>query len=129
MGNDLLCDRSGPALIYYATDVRHFSKTFVGTLDSLTFASGIIGTALYFAFSKSLPFKHLIHFAIAGGVVATLAYLGYRGQASAIVLSLTCASVAMFIQLTFLNLAARACPKVAEATFFAILMSVYNGAV
>jgi hypothetical protein len=69
-------------LIYYATDVLQFSKTFIGTLDSLTLASGIIGTAFHFSFSKSLPFKHLIHFAIGGGVVATLAYLGYRGQAS-----------------------------------------------
>jgi MFS family permease len=119
----------GPALIYYATDVLQFSKTFVGTLDSLTFASGIVGTGLYFAFSKSLPFRHLIHFAIAGGVIATLAYLGFRSQASAIVLSLIFGSVAMFIQLTFLDLAARACPKLAEATFFAFLMSVYNGAV
>ena len=35
----------------------------------------------------------------------------------------------MIIQLTFLDLAARACPKQAEATFFAFLMSLYNGAV
>jgi MFS family permease len=40
----------GPALIYYATDVLQFSKTFIGALESLTFASGIVGTALYFTF-------------------------------------------------------------------------------
>ena len=119
----------GPALVYYATDVLQFSKIFLGALDSLTYASGILGTAVYFAFSKSFPFKRLIHFAIAAGVVATLAYLGYRGQLSAVVLSLAFGGVAMFIQLTFLDLAARVCPKQAEATFFALLMSVYNGAV
>jgi len=119
----------GPALVYYATDVLHFSKIFLGTLDSLSYASGLVGTALYFAFSKSFPFKRLIHFAIAAGVIATLAYLGYRDQASAVTLSLVFGAVAMFIQLTFLDLAARACPKQAEATFFAFLMSVYNGAV
>ena len=119
----------GPALVYYATDVLQFSKIFLGVLESLTYASGIVGTAVYFAFSKSLPFKRLIHFAIAAGVVATLAYLGYRGQLSAVVLSLAFGGVAMFIQLTFLDLAARVCPKQAEATFFALLMSVYNGAV
>jgi len=119
----------GPALVYYATDVLHFSKLFLGTLDSLSYASGIVGTALYFAFSKSFPLKRLIHFAIAAGVIATLAYLGYRSQVSAVVLSLIFGAVAMFIQLTFLDLAARACPKQAEATFFAFLMSVYNGAV
>jgi MFS family permease len=119
----------GPALVYYATDALHFSKIFLGTLDSLTYASGIVGTALYFAFSKSFPFKALIHFAIAAGVIATLAYLGYRDQASAVVLSLVFGGVAMFIQLTFLDLAAKACPKQVEATFFALLMSVYNGAI
>jgi MFS family permease len=119
----------GPALVYYATDVLQFSKIFLGTLDSLSYASGIVGTALYFAFSKSFPFKRLIHFAIAAGVIATLAYFGYRGQVSAVVLSLVFGGVGMFIQLTFLDLAARACPKQVEATFFALLMSVYNGAV
>ena len=34
----------------------------------------------------------------------------------------------MIIQLTFLDLAAKACPKQAEGTFFALLMSIYNGA-
>jgi MFS family permease len=119
----------GPALVYYASDTLHFSKLFLGTLDSLAYVSGIAGTALYFAFSKSVPFMRLIHFAIAAGVTATLAYLGYRDQASAIVLSLVFGAVAMIIQLTFLDLAARACPKQAEATFFAFLMSLYNGAV
>jgi len=119
----------GPALVYYATDVLQFSKIFLGTLDSLTYASGIVGTVIYFNFSKSFPFKHLIHFAIGAGVVATLAYLGYKSQASAVALSLIFGSVAMIIQLTFLDLAARACPKQAEATFFALLMSIYNGAV
>jgi MFS family permease len=119
----------GPALVYYATDVLHFSKIFLGTLESLAYASGIVGTALYFAFSTSFPFKRLIYFAIAAGVIATLAYLGYRSELSAVVLSLAFGGVAMFIQLTFLDLAARACPKQAEATFFALLMSVYNGAV
>jgi MFS family permease len=119
----------GPALVYYASDALHFSKIFLGTLDSLTYASGMIGSAIYFAFSKSVPFKRLIHFAIAAGILATLAYLAYRDQGSAIALSLVFGGVAMFIQLTFLDLAARACPKQAEATFFALLMSVYNGAV
>jgi MFS family permease len=119
----------GPALVYYATDVLQFSKIFLGTLESVSYASGIFGTAVYFAFSKSFPFKRLIYFAIAAGVIATLAYLGYRSQLSAVALSLAFGGVAMFIQLTFLDLAARVCPKQAEATFFAVLMSVYNGAV
>jgi MFS family permease len=119
----------GPALVYYATDVLHFSKLFLGSLDSLQSTSGIVGAAFYFAFSKSVPFRRLIHFAIAGGVIATLAYLGYRDHLSAVGLALVFGGVGMIIQLTFLDLAARACPKQAEGTFFALLMSVYNGGV
>jgi MFS family permease len=119
----------GPALLYYATDVLQFSKLFLGTLDSLSYASGMLGSAVYFALSKSFSLKRLIHFAIAAGVLGTLAYLAYRDAASAVALSLVFGCIAMFIQLTFLDLAARACPKQVEATFFAVLMSVYNGSV
>lgn len=116
----------GPALVYYASDVLRFSKLFLGTLDSLQYGSGIAGAALYFAFSRDVPFRWLIHFAIGAGVVATLAYLGYAGQASAILIALAFGGVGMIIQLTFLDLAAKACPKRAEGTFFALLMSVFN---
>ncbi len=119
----------GPALVYYATDALQFSKIFFGALDSLAYASGIVGTAFYFAYSKSLSLKQLVHFAIAAGVIATLAYFGYRDRLSAAVISLVFGGIGMFIQLTFLELAAKACPKQVEATFFALLMSLYNGAV
>jgi predicted MFS family arabinose efflux permease len=33
----------------------------------------------------------------------------------------------MITQLAFLDLAAKSCPRRVEATFFALLMSVYNG--
>ncbi|MBI4610471.1 MAG: MFS transporter [Candidatus Rokubacteria bacterium] len=119
----------GPALTYYSTDVLRFSKLFLGTLDSLLYASGAVGAALYFALCRSIPFNRLIHFAIGGGVTATLAYLGYVGPVSAVAIALIFGAVGMIIQLTILDLAAKACPKQAEGTFFALLMSVFNGAV
>ncbi|MBI4241549.1 MAG: hypothetical protein HY613_07510 [Candidatus Rokubacteria bacterium] len=119
----------GPALVYYSTDVLHFSRLFLGSLDSLQYASGIVGAALYFTLSKSVPFSRLIHFSIATGVIGTLAYLGYVGQTSAVVIAVVFGGVGMIILLTFLDLAAKACPKQAEGTFFALLMSVYNGGV
>lgn len=118
----------GPALVYFATDELRFTKFFLGTLDSIAYASAMLGAGAYFAFAKSFTLKNLIYFAVMAGVLATLAYLGYRGPISAAALSLIFGGVSMFIQLTFLDLAARACPKQAEATFFALLMSIYNGA-
>jgi MFS family permease len=117
----------GPALVYYSTDRLGFSKMFIGALDSLTYASGIAGATLYFVYSKVVSMRQLIHFAIGAGVIATLAYLGYVGHTSAVAIALIFGAVGMVIQLTFLDLAARACPRQAEATFFALLMSVYNG--
>ncbi len=118
----------GPALVYYATDTLHFSKTFVGDLESLAYASGLGGAALYFTFSKTVPLRRLLHFAIAAGVLSTLAYFGYVNHAAAVAIALVFGGVGMIIQLTFLDLAAKACPKQAEGTFFALLMSIYNGA-
>jgi predicted MFS family arabinose efflux permease len=60
------------------------------------------------------------------GAVSTLAYLLYRGRVSAVVITLVFGAVAMTTQLAFLDLAAKACPRHAEATFFALLMSIYN---
>lgn len=117
----------GTALTYYATDELQFSKTFLGVLDSVGAAAGIVGAILYFAFCRSIPFGRLIHFTIAAGVISTLAYLGYQSATSALLLSLVFGAVGMVISLTILELAARGCPKHAEGTFFALLMAVWNG--
>ena len=65
--------------------------------------------------------------AIGVAVVGTLAYLGYRGPVSAVLIEAVFGAVAMITQLAFLDLAAKACPRRVEGTFFALLMSVYNG--
>src|SRR5262249_60246645 len=116
----------GPALIYYGTDVLQFSKIFLGTLESLSYASGIVGTALYLAFSKSFAFRHLIHFAIGAGVIATLAYLGYRGQVSAVVCWLGVGIVAVFFPLPFLHLAATVFAGPGQATSFSPIICLLN---
>jgi predicted MFS family arabinose efflux permease len=59
-------------------------------------------------------------------MVGTLAYLAYRGKPSAVVITLVFGAVGMTTQLAFMDLAAKACPRHVEATFFALLMSVYN---
>ena len=64
--------------------------------------------------------------AIDAGVVGTLAYLVYRGPVSGIIITVVFGAIGMTTQLAFLDLAAKACPQRAEATFFALLMSVYN---
>jgi MFS family permease len=117
----------GTALFYYQTDVLKFSQQFIGGLSSIASASAIAGALLYGVFSKSFPFRWILNSAIGVGVVSTLGYLGYVGPYSAIVLDAAFGAVGMVATLAFLDLAAKACPKQAEGTFFALLMSVYNG--
>jgi MFS family permease len=116
----------GIPLFYYQTDTLKFSQQFIGVLGSLTAAASIVGAAAYAPLSRRVSLHRLIVWSIAVGVVGTLAYLFYSNATSAIVIDTLFGGIGMITQLAFLDLAAKACPKHAEGTFFALLMSVYN---
>jgi MFS family permease len=116
----------GIPLFYYQTDTLKFSQQFIGLLGSLGAAASILGAALYAPLSRRVSLERLVVFSIGVGVVGTLAYLFYNGRTSALVIDTVFGGVAMITQLAFLDLAAKACPKHAEGTFFALLMSIYN---
>lgn len=116
----------GPALMYYQTDHLKFSQQFIGVLGSLTAASAMVGAFIYAPVSRRVPLKWLIVSAIGVATLATLGYLLYRDATSAVLIELVFGCIAMMTQLAFLELAAKACPRGVEATFFALLMSVYN---
>ncbi len=116
----------GPAFLYYQTDVLKFSQQFIGMLTSLSAIGFIAGAFIYAPLSRRVPLRRLLVWSIGAGVVGMLAYLVYRGPISAIIIDTTFGCVGMITQLAFLDLAAKACPSRVEATFFALLMSVYN---
>ncbi|MBI1725656.1 MAG: MFS transporter [Candidatus Rokubacteria bacterium] len=117
----------GPALLYYQTDHLHFSQQFIGHLGALAAVAGVAGAFIYAPLSRRVPLTRLINLAIGFAVAGTLAYLLYRGHVSALVIDVVFGCVGMITQLAFLDLAAKSCPRHVEATFFALLMSVYNG--
>ena len=117
----------GPALLYYQTDTLHFSQQFIGHLTAIAAVAGVAGAFIYAPLSRRVPLTRLINFSIGVGVVGTLAYLLYRGHVSAIIIDVVFGCVGMITQLAFLDLAAKSCPRRVEATFFALLMSVFNG--
>ncbi len=119
----------GPAFLYYQTDVLQFSQRFIGVLTSLQAVTGILGAGVYAPLSRRVPLRRLIIFSIGLGVASTLAYLAYRGPVSAVIIDGLWGGIAMIVQLSILDLAAKACPKGVEGTFFALYASVYNGAV
>jgi predicted MFS family arabinose efflux permease len=116
----------GPAFFYYETDTLGFSQTFIGVLASLGAIASIAGAWAYARLSRAFSLRRLIVYSIGAGTLGTLAYLVYRDRVSAIVITVVFGAVGMTTQLAFLDLAAKACPRRAEATFFALLMSVYN---
>src|SRR6267378_3704731 len=116
----------GIPLFYYQTDTLKFSQQFIGLLVSMTAGASIVGAAFYAPLSRRVSLHRLIVLSIAVSTVGTLAYLFYNDRTSAIAIDTVFGGVGMITQLAFLDLAAKACPKHAEGTFFALLMSVYN---
>ena len=119
----------GPAFLYYQTDVLHFSQRFIGALTSLQAVTGIVGAIVYAPLSRRVPLRRLIVASIGLAVASTLGYLAYRGPVSALIIDGLWGGIAMIVQLSILDLAAKACPKGVEGTFFALYASIYNGAV
>jgi predicted MFS family arabinose efflux permease len=116
----------GPAFLYYQTDTLKFSQQFIGRLAALSALGGVVGAVVYAPLSRRMPLKHIVNLSIGVATVGTLAYLLYRDATSALVIDITFGAVGMITQLAFLDLAAKACPRHVEATFFAALMSVFN---
>jgi MFS family permease len=116
----------GIPLFYYQTDTLGFSQQFIGLLGSLGAAAAIVGAFAYAPLSRRYSLHRLIIVLIGVGAAGTLGYLFYRDWKSAIVIDALFGGIGMITQLAFLDLAAKACPKHAEGTFFALLMSIYN---
>jgi len=117
----------GPAFLYYQTDVLKFDQQFIGVLASLSSIGYIVGAVIYAPLSRRVSLQRIVVWVIGLSAVATLGYLLYRGRTSAIAIDVTFGVLAMITQLAFLDLAAKACPPRVEGTFFALLMSVFNG--
>jgi MFS family permease len=116
----------GPSFLYYQTDVLRFDQRFIGILGSLTAVGSIVGAIIYAPLSRRVPLRPLMNFAIGGGVLGTGAYLVYRDPVSAVVVDTLYGVLFMLVQLSQLDLSAKACPRGAEGTFFAVFTSVYN---
>ena len=117
----------GTPLFFYQTDTLRFSQPFIGLLASLASVAAIIGALAYAWMARRMALKAMLRMSIGIGVASTLAYLLYKDVVSAVLIDVTFGGIGMIAMLAFLDLAAKACPKQAEGTCFALLMSIYNG--
>ncbi|HEU4366998.1 MAG TPA: MFS transporter [Methylomirabilota bacterium] len=119
----------GPGFLFYQTDRLGFSQHFIGRLAALQALGSVVGALTYAPLSSRWPLRRSIVVTIGLSAAVTLMYLLYRGPGSAIAIDLVYGWVYMVTTLAFLELAAKACPRHVEGTFFALMTSVYNAGV
>jgi predicted MFS family arabinose efflux permease len=99
---------------------------WIGHVSALGSLAAVADAFIYAQLTRRVRLKLLINVSIGAGVTGLLAYLLYRDAWSAVVIDVVFGRVGMIAHLAFLDLAAKACPRRVEATFFALLMSVLN---
>jgi MFS family permease len=117
---------SATVLYYYSTATLQFSEQFVGTLQAWLAVGGLAGSVLYGIVCRMIPVPWLIHGSIISGILATLAYWGYRDPISSVLVSVAVGIAIAVGSLTQLDLAARLCRPETAGTTFALLMSLTN---
>lgn len=113
-------------MLYYQQDVLKLDPRFIGLLQLLGGAGGIVGAALYGALCRRVPLK----LSLIGGIVlnaaVTLFYLRYDSAAKAVVIDSVAGILGTLATLPLYDLAARATPPGVESFGFALMMSVRN---
>jgi Na+/melibiose symporter-like transporter len=116
----------GTPLFFYQRDYLHFSKQFIGNLELVTAATGLLGAVLYYAACRRLQLGVLVAYSIVIHALGTLFYFFYRTPESAVVVSGISGITGTLAMLPVYDLAARATPRGSEALGYSVMMSVWN---
>ncbi len=117
----------GTAQFYFQSETLKLDPVTIGALATLGGGAGMLGAAL-FAKAAAADARVLLspRTAAAAWAAASLTALFYSGPGSAAVLTVFLGCAGTFFRLSLMDLAARSCPALGEATAFAALMSVFN---
>ncbi|MEB3232487.1 MAG: folate/biopterin family MFS transporter [Leptolyngbyaceae bacterium] len=129
---------SGSAFFFFVTNDLGFQPEFLGRLNFVTSVAGLLGVWFFQQFLKAVSIHKIIAWSI---VISTLLglsalvlvthtnrTLGISDQWFSLGDTLVLAVMGKIALMPLLVLAARICPVGIEATLFALLMSVFNGA-
>jgi predicted MFS family arabinose efflux permease len=97
----------------------------MGALGAIASSISILGSILYYKFSKKIDLKKLLYFVVFLGACTTLSYL-YFTPVSAIIYSVVYSTIGMFIFLNIMTFMARSTISGKEATSFALLCAINN---
>ncbi|MDP3726419.1 MAG: MFS transporter [bacterium] len=116
----------GTALYNYQVDVLKFSQVQIGHIGTVSGICFMVGTLTFAALCSKLSEKIFLNAIIFVSFITTIAYLFYSSLVNAFIISGMTSFVGVIAFIGILTLAARVCPKNAEGTVFALLMSMNN---
>lgn len=116
----------GSVFYIYEKKVLLFSEILIGYIDTAGNVGNIIGYAAFILFWNKMDRIRLFKILVVAGTLSTLSFLFLQDSGSAFVIIAASSFVSGIAQIATLSLAAKACPKNAEALVFASLMSVLN---
>jgi predicted MFS family arabinose efflux permease len=112
-------------LLYWQKDLLKFDTPFIGFLETVEGATGIVGSVLYLALCRRVQLRALLPISIALHAAGTLLFLFYS-KSSAIPIHAVYGFVVVCSELALMDLAVRATPRGCEALGFSLMMSARN---
>jgi predicted MFS family arabinose efflux permease len=112
-------------LTFRQSDVLHFSPPFIGAMESLEAAAGLLAAGAYVLFCRRLNLRGSLILGVGVNATATLLYLIYARNTAPLVHVVTGFTV-ILSELAVMDLSVRATPRGCEALGFALMMSMRN---
>jgi len=112
-------------LLFMQTDTLSFSAPYIGLMESIEGAAGLVGALIYGVVCRRFNLRQLLTTAIAVNVAVTLLYLWY-GHATAPFIHAIVGFAVICSELALMDLAVRSTPPGCESLGFALMMSARN---
>lgn len=110
----------------HLTNDLHFSRQFIGGMQSASGTAGVIAAVLYGLVCRKLNLRTLLMIALAFAAVGVVPFLMLRSHATGLFAYSTWGFGSILAQLAALDLATRASPRGVEAMGYALMVSAYN---
>jgi len=112
-------------LLFMQTDTLNFSAPYIGLMESIEGAAGLLGALIYGVVCRRFNLRQLLTTAIALNVTVTLLYLWYSHATAPFVHAIVGFAV-ICSELALMDLAVRSTPPGCESLGFALMMSARN---
>jgi len=116
----------GTVQFYYQSNVLHLSPQWIGSLMTIGSVSGLIGSVVFWKFCRGQNTDDWVSWGPVGMALVGLTYLAYRGPVSVAIVESLYGFASVFFRLALLDLIARTCPEDAEATSYALFLSLFD---